>query len=152
MLVYMAGDNNLTGEMVWGLQEMRNTLELNDRVDENGGIDDYVGVIAQYDASGLNPCVLHLNRRRGSTGVDGRLDQAVEKELLSHEVFALVKKRIQPTADHFASAICEIHRDRVEPLRRFLQGPNGKTSAYQPQQANGFELTEAQAEGSSPGN
>ena len=68
MLAYFAGDNNLTEEMVWSLQEMKKKLETDSVLRRD------VGVIAQYDANGLNPRTLYLSEGSGGGGNDGKLD------------------------------------------------------------------------------
>ena len=114
MLAYMAGDNNLTEEMVWSLQEMKKTLETNPDINKR------VGVIAQYYARSLNPCLLLLNG--SGTGNDGKLDETKEQEFGSLGVFDRVRKKLKPTPEHLATAIWHCHqKDRpFEELASFL--------------------------------
>ena len=57
MMVYLAGDNNLSEEMVWALQEMEGALNLNveDEAGEPQPVSGFLDVIAQFDASGATP-------------------------------------------------------------------------------------------------
>jgi len=101
MLAYMAGDNNLTEEMVWGLQEMKNTLETNRDINQR------VRVAALYDARGLNPSLLLLDG--AGTGADGDLDRTKRHEFSSLEVFDKVRRRLTPMPEHWALAIWHHH-------------------------------------------
>jgi hypothetical protein len=103
MLAYMAGDNNLTEEMVWALQSMRRTLETNSEVQKN------VGVIAQYDASGLNPCLLLLGDNLPATESDGALEMAKVKEFTLVEAFERAPLPVEPSDEHWAIAIMAHH-------------------------------------------
>jgi hypothetical protein len=105
LLTYMAGDNNLTEEMVWGLEQMRKTLR-SGKIKSKVKVAEKVGVIAQFDARGLNPRIYHLNRDRTSvtastpdSGQDGLLDGTASDEPL-HDL----TKSIDPSPEQVAVA------------------------------------------------
>jgi hypothetical protein len=58
-MVYLAGDNNLTEEMVWSLQEME---KVSSRVD----FQENVNLVAQFDATGASPHRYDFNNRYSS--------------------------------------------------------------------------------------
>ncbi|HUV14222.1 MAG TPA: hypothetical protein VMY18_11310 [Acidobacteriota bacterium] len=110
-LVYLAGDNSLSEEMVWNLQEMKKTIE----ADKNEAFSGKrVKVIAQYDARGANPRTYNLTEgasphssgltEPGEPEADGNLADVGGDEYTAKEILDCVQKRIEPNAEHWARA------------------------------------------------
>ncbi len=83
MLVYLAGDNNLTAEMVWGLQELKKTssaLELRHKG---------INIVAHFDPGGLRSrrYDIALSNGHNGTGVDGTRDGNLHETVVYTERF-----------------------------------------------------------------
>ena len=90
MLVYLAGDNNLTSEMVWALQELKKT-SIEKHLGEHN-----INIVAHFDPGGLRSRRYDIVEASGPKGTaaipDGTLDEAVvytqrfvEKEIDEHK-------------------------------------------------------------------
>lgn len=84
MLVYLAGDNNLTAEMVWGLQELKKTSAA--RGLEHKGIN----IVAHFDPGGLRSRrydIALVNGQNGAPGIDGTRDGNLDATVVYTERF-----------------------------------------------------------------
>lgn len=118
MLVYLAGDNNLAEEMVWALQQMRRTLEVGKTM-SGTPISDEVGVIAQFDARGVNPKIYKLSTdlmKNGdgipAPGQDNRLPTAQTMDALTD-----LEPGLSPTPEQRALARWHYRRKEKDCLR-----------------------------------
>jgi Clostripain family len=110
LLAYMAGDNNLSADMAWALQSMKEYLDNPANTGKNE-----VEVIAQYDPNGLKPRVLEMSKPERAGRVvleeavsgtndgekpgeeDGNLDEAVTEKITLKDMFKAVSDDLKRT-------------------------------------------------------
>jgi len=113
MLAYLAGDNNLTEEMVWALQQMRATLA-SGHTSDGARIADRVEVVARFDARGLSPRTYFLDGGVGPGARDGHLDRVASKEELDE-----LPSAVEPGPEQIA--VARIHmRPKLRQCEREL--------------------------------
>jgi hypothetical protein len=154
VLVYLAGDNNLSEEMVWSLQEMKKTIE----ADTTGVFEKDVKVIAQYDARGANPrtYLLTESATQGMVGVnapvepmgDGNLSEIDGIEYSAKEILDCVQKRIEPSPEQWARATFHLlNLSNKEPYKTLTTGTLAKNCGALPDDEAIAFLSEAEANG-----
>jgi hypothetical protein len=116
VLVYMAGDNNLTEEMVWGLQEMKKSGSI--PIEGGGKLGDRVNVLAQYDPRGANPRRYDFTTKWDDERKnDGNLRDCELEELSQRDLETLVQESEE--YDAFIAKLTEsVPNMSVETIRK----------------------------------
>ena len=83
ILVYLAADNNLTEEMVWGLQELKKTSAVRELRHKG------INIVAHFDPGGLRSrrYDIALSNGHNGTGVDGARDGNLDETVVYTERF-----------------------------------------------------------------
>jgi len=131
MLVYLAGDNNLTSEMVWGLQELKKKSAELKVVDQ--GID----IVAHFDPGGLRSRRYDIARSNGTTKPqviaptqDGNLDATIVHTQSSVDAANKKQEDLSPALDKLGEPGKALSAFVMSQLDQLQDPKSGKTKRF----------------------